>query len=280
MAMLRPLLAVLVVLAFAAGAQGQPRTMKDCPDCPELVLVPAGSFTMGAATGEEDGENVPFEFRGWSYPRHTVRIPAAFYLGRDHVTRGQFAAFVKATNREIAGCRGGQSWRSPGFAQTDDDPVVCVSAEDADAYVQWLSKLTGKAYRLPSEAEWEYAARAGTTAVRYWGSGSTGLCRHAATGMCGLAGTVPVGRFPPNAFGLHDMLGEAWQWTADCWNDSYDDAPADGSPWLSGNCSLRAVRGGAWSAASWTLRAAGRDAYRTTYRASDIGFRVARDVSP
>jgi formylglycine-generating enzyme required for sulfatase activity len=280
MAMMRPLLAVLMVLAFAAGAQGEPRTVRDCPDCPDLVLVPAGSFTMGAAIGEEDAENVPFEFRGWSFPRHTVRTAEPFYLGRDHVTRGQFAAFVKATNREVAGCRGGESWRSPGFVQTDDDPVVCVSAEDADAYMQWLSGATGKAYHLPSEAEWEYAARAGTTGVRYWASDGAGACRHAATGGCGLTGTVPVGRFTSNAFGLRDMLGEAWQWTADCWNDSYDDAPADGSARLSGNCSLRVARGGAWSAALWTLRAAGRDAYRTNYRASDVGFRVARAVSP
>lgn len=277
---MRPLLAVLMVLAFAAGAQGQPRTVRDCPDCPELVLVPAGGFTMGAVIGEEDSENVPLEFRGWSVPRHPVRIAERFYLGRDQVTRGQFAAFVKATNREVAGCRGGESWRSPGFAQTDDDPVVCVSAEDADAYVQWLSRATGKAYRLPSEAEWEYAARAGTTGAHYWGGDGAGACRHAATGGCGLTGTVPVGRFPPNAFGLHDMLGEAWQWTADCWNDSYDGALADGSARFSGNCSLRVARGGAWSTASWALRAAGRDAYRTNYRASDVGFRVARAALP
>jgi formylglycine-generating enzyme required for sulfatase activity len=166
------------------------------------------------------------------------------------------------------------------FPQTDDDPVVCVDAHDADAYVRWLSTMTGNAYRLPSEAEWEYAARAGTTGVRYWGSDASSLCRHAAVGGCRLTGTVPVGRFVPNPYGLHDMLGEAWQWMADCWNDSYADAPADGSPWLHGNCDLRVVRGGAWSTAAWTVRAAERDAYGTNYRASDVGFRVARTATP
>ena len=269
---------LLLLLLTAAAARSQPQMIRDCPDCPELVLIPAGSFTMGAAIGEEDAENVPFEFRGWSYPRHTVHLAAPFYLGLHHVTRGEFSAFVKASGRAVTDCRGGQSWRAPGFPQTDNDPVVCVSAEDADAYAQWLSRTTGKRYRLPSEAEWEYAARAGTEDAHYWRDDDP--CRHAATGGCGLTGTVPVGRYPPNAFGLQEMLGEAWQWTADCWHDGYQGAPADGSAWVSGDCSLRVVRGGAWSTAAWALRAAGRDANRTSYRASDVGFRVARAVSP
>jgi formylglycine-generating enzyme required for sulfatase activity len=270
---------LLMTLLTAAAARSQPQTIRDCPDCPELVLVPAGSFSMGATIGEEDAEIVPFEFRGWAHPRHTVHIAAPFYLGMHHVTRGEFAAFVKSSGHDITGCRGGSSWRATGFQQTDDDPVVCVSADDADAYVQWLIRTTGKNYRLPSEAEWEYAARAGTDGVHYWREDKAGPCPHAATGGCGLTGTAPVGRYPPNPFGLQDMLGEAWQWTADCWHDSYDSAPADGTAWLSGNCSLRVVRGGAWSTSAWQLRAAERDAYRNTYRASDVGFRVARAVS-
>jgi formylglycine-generating enzyme required for sulfatase activity len=269
---------LLIVLLSATAARSQPDTIRDCANCPELVLVPAGSFTMGATLGEEDAENVPSEFRGWARPRHAVHIAAPFYLGLHHVTRGEFSAFVKQSGREINDCRGVPSWRAPGFPQTDDDPVVCVSADDADAYVRWLSRTTGKNYHLPSEAEWEYAARAGTEGVRYWRDDKAGPCRHAATGLCGLTGTVPVGRYPANAFGLQEMLGEAWQWTADCWHDSYADAPADGSPWRTGNCALRVVRGGAWSASAWVLRAAGRDANRTTYRASDVGFRVARAV--
>jgi formylglycine-generating enzyme len=269
-----------MTLLAAATARSQPHTIRDCADCPELVPVPAGSFSMGATIGEEDAENVPIEFRGWSRPRHTVRLAAPFYIGAHDVTRGEFSAFVKFTRRDISGCRGGASWQAPGFSQTDDDPVVCVSADDADAYAQWLSRFTGKAYRLPSEAEWEYAARAGTDGVRYWHDDAGGPCRHAATGACGLMGTVPIGRYPANAFGLQEMLGEAWQWTADCWNEGYDGAPADGSAWLSGNCGLRVVRGGAWSTSAWQLRAAGRDADRTTYRASDVGFRVVRAAAP
>ncbi len=277
--MTRAIAFLLMTLLTAAAARSQPQVIRDCPECPELVLVPAGSSAMGAAIGEEDAENVPSEFRGWSRSRHTVRIARPFWLGLHDVTRGEFAAFVRSAKREVSGCHGGQSWQAPGFAQTDNDPVVCVTAEYADAYVQWLSQVTGNAYSLPSEAEWEYAARAGTDGVHYWHDDGA-LCRHAAAGGCGLTGTVPAGRYPPNGFGLHEMLGEVWQWTADCWHDDYQGAPADGSAWLSGNCSLRVVRGGAWSTSAWALRAAGRDADRISYRASDVGFRVARTVAP
>jgi formylglycine-generating enzyme required for sulfatase activity len=276
---------VLMALMLAGptrghGANAPPATVKDCPDCPELVLIPAGNFAMGVAGGEEDAADVPIEFRGWSYPPHAVHIAAPFYLGRHDVTRGQFSAFVKATGREPDGCKAGRSWREPGFTQTDDHPVVCVSAEDADAYVRWLSSRTGRAYRLPSEAEWEYAARSGTTTPRYWGSGNAGLCAHAATGGCLLTGTTSVGHFAPNGFGLYDMLGDVWQWTADCWHNSYNGAPGDGSAWLRGDCQLRVVRGGSWSGGSWALRAGGRDADRVDYRESDVGFRVARALTP
>ena len=277
---MRLLLLLLAVFSSVGTARGQPAAVRDCPDCPELVLIQAGSFTMGVTGGEEDNEGVPTELRGWSYPPHTVHIAAPFYLGRYHLTRGQFSALVNATGYDPAACKGGRTWRAPGFTQTDEHPVVCISAEDAEAYLRWLSGRTGKAYRLPSEAEWEYAARAGTTTPRYWGTGIAGICAHAAAGGCALTGTVAVGHFAANAFGLHDMLGEAWQWTADCWHDSYDGAPTDGSAWLSGDCLLRVVRGGAWSLGPWALRAGGRDADRTNYRESDVGFRVARAVSP
>jgi sulfatase modifying factor 1 len=264
--------------AWSQGA-GTPRaTIKDCPECPELVLIQAGSFTMGVNGGEEDAENVPNEFRGWAYPPHAVHFAAPFWLGRTDVTRGQFAAFVKATGYQPADCKGGRSWRAPGFAQTDDHPVVCVSAADADAYASWLGVRTGKQYRLPSEAEWEYAARAGTSTVRYWGAG--GVCAHAATGGCALTGTTAVAHYAPNGFGVYDVLGDVWQWTADCWHDTYQGAPVDGSAWLRDDCVLRVVRGGAWSAGTWALRAGGRDANRADYRESDLGFRVARAATP
>src|SRR5580704_11802189 len=160
---------LLVALAVALSAgpawsqgSGTPAVIRDCPDCPELVLIQAGSFTMGVNGGEEDAENVPNEFRTWAYPTHVVHLAAPFWLGRTDVTRGQFAAFVKATGYAPADCKGDRSWRAPGFAQTDAHPVVCVVAYDTDAYVRWLRTRTGKPYRLPSEAEWEYAARAGT----------------------------------------------------------------------------------------------------------------------
>ena len=274
------LVAVFLAAPFPGQAAGLPSTTRDCPDCPELVLIQPGKFTMGVNGGEEDAESVPTEFRGWAYPPHAVHIAQPFYLGRTDVTRGQFAAYVKATGHEPAPCKGGRTWRAAGFAQTDDHPVVCVSANDADAYVRWLSARTGKAYRLPSEAEWEYAARAGTTGVRYWGSSNAGMCVHAAVGGCALTGTTVVAHYAPNGFGLYDMLGEVWQWTADCWRDNYRGAPADGSARLLADCALRVVRGGSWSSGTWAVRAGERDAQRRDYRESDVGFRVARAAAP
>jgi formylglycine-generating enzyme required for sulfatase activity len=227
-----------------AGVQRAPGTVfRDCPDCPEMVVVPAGSFTMGSSAEEKSWAA---SHGGSVYavadeaPQHQVSLPS-FALGKYDVTRGEYAAFARETGYPAGdGCGRGRamskyekdpksSWENPGFKQTDRDPVVCVSWQDAKAYVAWLNEKTGHAaaYRPPSESEWEYAARAGTTSEFWWGDDVNGAPSHAwfransgvtaCRGLFCVGGqTHPVGAKPPNAFGLYDMAGNVWQWTEDC----------------------------------------------------------------
>jgi formylglycine-generating enzyme required for sulfatase activity len=257
-------------------------SFRDCPDCPEMVWLPAGSFMMGTEPAETTREGVLDEVANWERPRHPVAVRAIFAVGKYHVTRAEYGRFAAATGRSgDAGCNGDpkKSWRDSGFAQTDRDPVVCVNRDDAKAYADWLAKITGKSYRLPSEAEWEYAARAGTTTTRYWGDAIG-----AGNAICDGCGskwdnksTSPVGSFQANRFGLYDMLGNAWQWTEDCWNDNYANAPSDSSIALtSGDCLRRVVRGGSWDFYPRSVRAGIRFRYVTGVRYNGAGFRVAR----
>ena len=295
-------------LASLGGTADAPRpgggvrdgeTFRDCPTCPELVVIPAGEFRMGSP-GSEEGR------RDTEGPQLRVRVER-FALGRYEVTRGEYAAFVAATGRDGDRCRAlngtswewsdGASWRSPGFPQTDEDPAVCVSWDDARAYVRWLSGETGRRYRLPSESEWEYAARAGTTTSRYWGAGPSGQCGNAngadAAGKQRFRGwtwavscndgrvfTAPVGTFAANPFGLFDMLGNVWEWVEDCWHDSYQGAPSDARAWTSsGDCGRRVVRGGSWQqlcrGTSGLARAAGAPPPTGSVHQ---GFRVSRTL--
>ena len=246
---------------------------RDCPSCPEMVVVPAGSYQMGAV----DGANLKGSGQSDARPVHQVTLQQPFAVGVYEVTRGEFRRFAEATGYSPGNVcqwreRRDHSWRNPGFAQTDQHPVVCVSWADAQAYVRWLSQETGQAYRLLSEAEWEYVARAGTRTARYWGQGFSDQCLHAngwdaAFGArpkpandekarseiakimpflsedqaveCddGYAWTSPVGVYGANAFGLHDMLGNVAEWVQDCWHPSYHGAPSDGRAWESSDCS-------------------------------------------
>lgn len=298
---------LVTVLAAGAAAAAQPAQspVRDCAHCPEMVAIPAGQFIMGAAPEEEDREHLVPAFRGRSQPQRRVSIPK-FAAGRYEITRGQFRAFAEATGHRGEGCfvwdgidfelDPRKDWRDPGFAQDDTHPAVCVSWQDASAYVRWLSRETGKRYRLLSEAEWEYAARAGSATARYWGDQADHICEHAnvadATARAHLpaarrwgsaecsdshAHTAPVGSFRANAFGLHDMLGNVGEWTEDCWNGDYRDASADHRARTSGDCQQRAVRGGAWDDAPIGLRAAYRVGSPSTIRLYSRGFRVARD---
>jgi formylglycine-generating enzyme required for sulfatase activity len=288
---------------------------RDCSDCPEMVVVPAGSFMMGSSEAEREWAVSQGAVQEWvdrEKPRHPVEIAQLFAVGKYEVTRGQFAAFVEATGRNTSkGCgeweysgewkeNASNSWRSPGFGQTDRDPVVCVGWDDAKAYVAWLSERTGHQYRLPSEAEWEFAARARTITMRPWGDdrdNKTG-CAYAngldltvkekfyktdRTMDChdGQLYTAPVGSYSANDFGLRDMIGNAAEWVEDCWHGSYEDgAPKDGSAWTSGDCDSRVARGGAWLSVPWLFRAACRFRLGTAVRDYGLGFRVARTFTP
>ena len=278
----------------STGTMTPGKTFQDCPECPEMVVVPPGSFMMGSPSDEE-GRDVD------ESPQHSVTIGRSFAIGRFEVTRAEYAAFAQATGRGAGdGCfiwSGGElktetsrSWRDPGFSQTERDPVVCVNWRDAKAYVSWLSRRTGKRYRLLSEAEWEYVARAGTTTARYWGELSSIQCDHAngadkTSGLdwaisCtdGASHTSPVGSYGHNVFGLSDVLGNVREWAEDCWNESYVDAPSDGTARESGECSRRVMRGGSWISGPRYLRSADRFGNSAGGRLIFGGFRVARTL--
>jgi formylglycine-generating enzyme required for sulfatase activity len=275
-------------------ANGQP-----CPKCPEMVVVPAGSFMMGSPSTEQGR----FDNEG---PQHSVQISRPFAAGKFHITVDEFAAFVTETGYDAgSNClafmygrrelREDSSWRDPGFAQSGSHPVVCLNWNDAKAYVAWLSRKTEKPYRLLTEAEFEYAARAGTATRYFFGDDEKDMCRYGNGAdqtaksripadwtflPCydGYAYTSPIGGFSPNAFGLYDMHGNAREWLEDCWHDDYNGAPSDGSAWTAGDCSRRVLRGGAWLDSPWDLRAASRSQTTTSLRNYGIGFRLGRTL--
>jgi formylglycine-generating enzyme required for sulfatase activity/uncharacterized caspase-like protein len=286
----------------------KPKDMfKECDNCPEMIVVPAGSFTMGSPSTEKESNEEP---------QHEVKISHALAVGKFTVTVDQIADFVKETGYDLgshcysvggeeAGHIVGQSnhsFRDPGFSQKGSHPAVCLIWGDAQAYVRWLSNKTRKPYRLLTEAEWEYAARArtepGTYPRYFFGDNEADVCRYG-NGLdqtaksklawvtadrtvinCsdGYTYTAPVGSFQPNAFGLYDMHGNAMQWVEDCWHENYRGAPNDGSAWTTGECDIHVVRGGAWDSIANGLRAAFR--YGLSDRKSTIGFRVARTLLP
>ena len=270
-------------------------TFRNCPACPEMLVVPAGSFMMGSPETEEG-------HRDDEGPQHLVRIGKPFAVGRFEVTRDQFDTFVRATGHSVgSSCRtyenekyedrSGLSYDNPGFSQSGDHPVVCVNWNDAKAYAEWLGKKTRQRYRLLSEAEWEYVARAGSPSRFSFGDQDSALCRHGngadqstdfswRNESCndGYTRTAPIGSFAGNEFKIHDMHGNVWEWTEDCWNDSYEGAPEDGAAWTEGECSLRVLRGGSWGNIPGNLRSGSRSGNETGYRYDDIGVRVARTL--
>lgn len=253
-------------------------TFEDCAGCPTMVVLPAGSFQMGALPADNGN--------AWEGPAHAVTIGRPFAIGRHEVTAAQWRACVDARACPAA---------APGPSSGDATraPVVNVSFADAHAYASWLSKATGRRYRLPSEAEWEYAIRAKATTARYWGGDRTKQCGYgngadqAALAFdaklqvveCsdGHATLAPVGSFQANAWGLFDMAGNAWEWTQDCWRDGYAGAPADGSAMESGSCDRRVIRGGSWRARPNSLRSFGRGNSAPGLRGDDLGLRVVAE---
>ena len=254
------------------------KTFKDCGECPEMVIVPAGTFEMGSPESEiramiKAGAH-PYLF-GFEKPQHTVTIGYLLAVGKYEVTFAQWDACVAAR-----GC-------SP---QPKDrwgrgrHPVMLVSWNDAKEYVAWLSLKTGKGYRLLSEAEWEYVARAGTTTPFHFGPTINSNQANYAGNKPYLSDelgkyrrkTVPVGSFPANDFGLHDIYGNVAEWVEDCWHDSYEGAPADGHAW--GECDERVTRGGSWSRSPRYIRSASRNSSLADSRRSTLGFRVVMSL--
>ena len=243
-----------------------PNLVKDCANCPEMVLIPHGRFTMGTPLGEKDR----YDNEG---PQTDIVIAQDFYLGKYPVTVGEYRAFVTAN----PGYNAGTAWSSPGFAQTDRHPVIEVSYDDAMAYVAWIKRVTGHAYDLPSEAQWEYAARGGTTTAYYWGNDFQDGAGY--TPPRGGKGTVPVGSLRSYAYDLSDMLGNVSQWTAECWNSDYNGRPKDSSAWTAGDCDQRVLRGGSWYAYPRYVRTGVRRRIDRGSRNGFAGFRLSRTLS-
>ena len=240
-------------------------------------------------------------------PLHRVAIEQPFAVGVYEVTRAEFRRFVRHTDHDMgSSCRlkdfetmapwrpvPGRNWLDPGFRQAESHPVVCVGWLDAQNYVRWLSERPGQQYRLLSEAEWEYVARAGTDTAWYGEATGSSQCNYA-NAISGTdhwkptqcdddyPRTAPVGSFFKNRFGLYDVLGNVAEWSEDCWNSSYAGAPTDGSAWQRGKCSTRVVRGGSWTDAPSWLRSADRRSRgihpSDDGRIDDLGFRVAREL--
>ena len=233
--------------------------IRDCPVCPELVLIPAGSATMGSA-----------EVFAFEAPVHEITISKPFYMGRREVTFDEWDACLSE-----GGCqyRPGDRGQGRGLRPASD-----LDWNDAKVYVAWLSRKTGKTYRLPSEAEWEYAARAGTKTAYYWGN-AIEKDRANCTGCntTPLKNTVATGTFPPNAFGLIDMAGNAAEWVEDCWQDNYKTAPKDGSAFTKADCRERVLRGGSFNNDQRFVRTAARFKYDYDVRYYTNGFRVVRE---
>ncbi len=318
--------ALIVTTSFAQTKIKAGQTFKDCKECPEMVVIPAGSFMMGS-TEKELGHNdySPYELQ-IEGPQRKVNIKQ-FAAGKFDITKEQWAAFVKATNRPTTGAcswaalpgdtsipwepNSSANWNHIGFIQDSSHPVVCISWDDAQDYIQWLSKKTGAHYRLLTEAEWEYAARAGTTTAYWWGDSANHEYANYGTDTANGIGfasgrdkwitTSPVGSFPANQFGLYDMNGNVLQWVQDCVADSYSGLPTDGSAYTSTDtlkmrediwhdmngkkaCSFHICRGGdAWDSPP-LIRSASRNWGEVTtnrladYESAGLGFRVARTL--
>ena len=280
---------------------------RDCPDCPEMTLIPAGAFTMGTTEAQKEQLQAAGlwteEWFAAELPAREIAVPA-FAMARSEVTIAEFQAFIDATGYRPSGvCWGLQegefgfreriNWRHPGYEQGPDHPVVCVTWWDAQAYARWLSLRTGETYRLPTEAEWEYAARAGTQTHYFWGDDADAGCAFMngadetaqrtfpnwAAVNCddGALYTSPVASYQPNAFGLSDMTGNVFEWVQDCYG-AYDPERTDSVDVVTGDCTSRVVRGGSWIDRPGILRSAYRNRDHPSNRDNSSGFRLARTL--
>jgi formylglycine-generating enzyme required for sulfatase activity len=261
-----------VLSADAERALKPGQTFRECAKhCPEMVVVPAGAFIMGSPPTEKRA--MPDEF-----PQHKVTIARPFAVSKYDVTFNDWDACVAVGGCPQEGRAGDVDWGR------DTRPVIYVSWDDAQQYVAWLSQMTGKPYRLLTDAEFEYAARAGTQTAYPWGDdiGANNAncvgCGSQWTGSAGTWQTAPVGSFAANQFGLHDMVGNVWKWVQDCYHPNYDGAPIDGSTWPGGDCTARVIRGGSWGGGPDFVRPAFRDRASSNNRDYTMGFRVGRTL--
>jgi formylglycine-generating enzyme required for sulfatase activity len=299
------LLAVCALMGWSSSVPAQ-EGFRDCDACPEMVRLPAGSYVMGAGSDEPGVRAGPPESE-----LTVITLPRPFAMSRHEVTRAEFSGFVRETGHEIApGCQvwdeslaryaddGRRDWRTPGVPANalDEHPVTCIAWADAQAYVAWLARKTRQRYRLPSEAEWEYAARAGSVASRPWGPLAADGCGQANTydltsearyalgwpaAGCrdGYADLAPVGQLGLNGFGLADMIGNVWEWTEDCATHSRVGRPTGPEAWTwLGGCEERAIRGGGWLSPPARSRSGHAASAPAGLRADYLGFRVARDI--
>jgi formylglycine-generating enzyme required for sulfatase activity len=269
--------------------------VQDCATCPSMTVLPPGRLMQGGDAPSTSS---------FEKPRHLVVIGHALAMSTMEVTVGEFREFATATRRELAGCtvydghwqyQKSASWQAPGFIQNSTHPVTCVSWDDAVAYAAWLSAAGGHHYRLPSASEWEYAARAGADLAQPWGADTAKACTVANVAdqsaerrfhgwsvfACDdhYVNTAPVGSFKANAFGVHDLLGNVFEWVQDCWHDDYVGAPTDGSARIDVACDEHELRGGSWFTSPEFVGAGYRDRFAGAYRSSAVGFRVVRDLN-
>lgn len=306
---MRALFLAALCSLFASAAFAQPKTIRDCPTCPEIVVVPSGSFPMGTPGGDSEADADTGET-----PQVAVNIEKSFGLSKTEITTAQYGEFVRESGyKPEGGCRlwndrwlddPKADWRGTGQMKSPkpNAPAVCVNWRDAQAYAMWLSAKTGRTYRLPSEAEWEYAARAGSTGPRPYPASSEEIsisyaCENANVYDVTAQGAYPfpypfarckdgfedlaaVASFKPNAFGLYDMIGNVAEWVEDCYTASYFGRPPGQRAWTwDGGCEARGLRGGSWASRPADARSAKRDNAAPGLRATTIGFRIARDLS-
>ena len=293
----------LAASTVPASAQETSGSFLDCENCPTMIVVPSGEAMIGAEPFEANQK------RG-DIPVRKVRIGYKLAVGKTEVTRGQYRAFMEESGHVMAtdGCNTwgrsrimgyvpNHNWDNPGFPQNDSHPVVCVSHVDATAYVRWLATKTGRPYRLLSSTEFEYATRAGSRGPWFWGTSQREACKyanvaddvfrrnfdHAPVFKCddGYEHTSPVASFEANPWGLHDMLGNVYEWTDDCLHRDRSGVPTDGRAWLEendGECERRVPRGGSWVSGTDWVRAAAQAADPAIYHSQLLGFRVAMTV--
>lgn len=304
----RLLSALLTFFGLSAAGHADPQFIQDCETCPTLIVVETGTFTLGADQEEGRQWKMLDRMSANEGPRTEITIQRRFALGQTEVTRGQFAEFVRDTGfKTKRGCfhltssgwsvQPKLSWEDPGYDVTDDHPVACIRRPEILAYLDWLSEKAGHAYRLPSEAEYEYAARAGSDAATFWGEDWSTACAYqngadltfvpnvpdipyGQYAECddGYVFTSPVETYKANPWGFYDLTGNVSEFTADCYQDSHADMPTDGSPASKPRCRVWVAKGGSWAGFPGLLRPATRLRTLGTTVGTGFGFRVARFV--